>query len=137
MWQGEDFIMIKEWISKLVNGKKCESQSIEKPDWETVVEMMYDKQLDSFLDEVVRVIYSKDKSKRYIILKKESGILTYLLETIYQFDDDEWNYISNQENAMPAMWERYYKEWAFSNFEREEELMKELVHEPEYKQYFL
>ncbi len=32
------------------------------PSWETVVEMMYDKHLDAFSDEVVKVIYSKDRS---------------------------------------------------------------------------
>lgn len=111
-------------------------QLLEKPDWETVVELMYDKQLDCFDDEVIRVIYSKDKSKRYLILKKKNGILTYLLEYVYQFDDEEWNYISNQENALPAMWEPYYTDWGVSHFEKEEELMNELIYEPEYKQFF-
>ena len=31
-----------------------------RPSWETVVEMMYDKHLDAFSDEVVKVIYSKE-----------------------------------------------------------------------------
>ena len=38
--------------------------------WETVVDMMCDKHLDTFSDEVVKVIYSKDRSiscQRYII----------------------------------------------------------------------
>ena len=116
--------------------KKIGKEVLEKPDWETVVEMMYDKQLDCYDDEVIRVIYSKDKSKRYLILKRKNGILTYLLEYVYQFDDEEWNYISNQENSLPAMWEPYYTDWGVSHFEKEEELMNELVHEPEYKQFF-
>ena len=41
------------------------------PSWETVVEMMYDKHLDAFSDEVVKVIYSKDRSMRYVVLKDE------------------------------------------------------------------
>ncbi len=130
------FTKIRELISKIFKPKKIDKEILEKPDWETVVEMMYDKQLDCFDDEVIRVIYSKDKSKRYLILKKENGILTYLLEYVYQFDDEEWNYISNQENALPAMWEPYHTNWGVSHFEKEEELMKELIHEPEYKQFF-
>ena len=130
------FLTLPWIIIKIFKPKKIDKEILEKPDWETVVEMMYDKQLDCFDDEVIRVIYSKDKSKRYLILKKENGILTYLLEYVYQFDDEEWNYISNQENALPAMWEPYYTNWGVSHFEKEEELMKELIHEPEYKQFF-
>ena len=44
------------------------------PSWETVVEMMYDKHLDAFSDEVVKVIYSKDRSIRYIVLKDEKDL---------------------------------------------------------------
>lgn len=130
------FTKIREFISKIFKPKIIDKEILEKPDWETVVEMMYDKQLDCFDDEIIRVIYSEDKSKRYLILKKSNGILTYLLEYIYQFDDEEWNYISNQENALPAMWEPYYTDWGVSHFEKEEELMNELIHEPEYKRFF-
>ena len=50
--------------------------------WETVVEMMYDKHLDAFSDEVVKVIYSKDRSMRYVVLKDEKEFFTYQLEAI-------------------------------------------------------
>ena len=43
------------------------------PSWETVVEMMYDKYLDTFSDEDVKVVYSKDRSMRYVVLKDEKG----------------------------------------------------------------
>ena len=52
------------------------------PSWETVVEMMYDKHLDAFSDEVVKVIYSKDRSMRYVVLKDEKDFFTYQLEAI-------------------------------------------------------
>lgn len=103
---------------------------------ERIAEALYDKQLECFNDEVIRVIYSKDKFKRYVILKTEDGILTYLLEEIYQFDDEEWNYVCNQESVIPAMWEPKYTQWHGSHFNRECELMNELIHEPEYKQFF-
>ena len=35
------------------------------------------------------------------------------------FDDEERIYISNQENALPAMWEPYYTDWGVSHFEKE------------------
>ena len=39
------------------------------PSWEAVIELLYDKHLDAFSDKVVEVIYSKDRSMRYVVLK--------------------------------------------------------------------
>ena len=78
-----------------------------RPSWETVVKMMYDKHLDAFSDEVVKVIYSKDRSMRYVVLKDEKEFFTYQLEAIYQYDEDEWKYICSHDNVLPAMWEPF------------------------------
>ena len=107
-----------------------------RPSWETVVEMMYDKHLDAFSDEVVKVIYSKDRSMRYVVLKDEKGFFTYRLETIYQYDEDEWKYICSYNNSLPAMWEPFRGIVGKSFFENMDELLKELSAEPEYKSYF-
>ena len=106
------------------------------PTWESVVEIMYDKQLDSVLDEVVKVIYSKDKTKRYVILKSKKGYLTYGLEVLYAFDEDEWQFIGREKDALPGYWGSSGGRGVTSIFEREEELLRELVCEPEYKCYF-
>ena len=107
-----------------------------RPSWETVVEMMYDKHLDEFSDEVVKVIYSKDSSMRFVVLKNKKGFFTYQLESIYQYDEDEWKYIGSQDNALPAMWEPFRGIVGKSVFESIDELLKELKAEPEYKSYF-
>lgn len=106
------------------------------PSWEIIVEMMRDKYLDAFANEVVDVIYSKDCSMRYVILKDENGLFTYQLEAIYQYDEDEWKYICSHNNALPAMWEPFRGIVGKSVFENTKELLKELRAEPEYKQYF-
>ena len=106
------------------------------PSWETVVKMMYDKSLDAFSDEVVKVIYSKDCSMRYVVLKDEKGFFTYQLEAIYQYDKDEWSYICSHDNALPAMWEPFRGIGGKSVFENTDELLKELKAEPEYKSFF-
>lgn len=103
---------------------------------ETVVEMMYDKQLDAFADEVTDVIYSADKSMRYVILKDEKGLFTYRLEEIYPFEEDEWNYIYSHEHPLPAVWEPFRGIVGISFFENTEELLKEMKTQPEYKLYF-
>ena len=106
------------------------------PSWETVVEMMYDKNLDAFSDEVVKVIYSKDRSMRYVVLKDEKDFLTYHLEEIYQYDEDEWKYICSHDNELPAMWGPFIGIVGNSIFENMDELLKELKAEPEYERYF-
>lgn len=72
---------------------------------------------------------------RYVVLKDPKGYLTYQLEAIYQFNDEEWQYIRNN-NALPAMWEPYLGHLSNSIFDTEKNLMKNLKSEPEYKQYF-
>ena len=106
------------------------------PPWVEIVKMMYDKFLDAFVDEVVRVVYSADNTMRYVVLKDEKGLFTYQLEAIYQFDADEWKYICSNNVALPAMWEPFRGIVGKSFFENEEELLKEMKEEPEYKQYF-
>lgn len=106
------------------------------PPWAEIVKMMYDKSLDAFVDEVVRVVYSADNTMRYVVLKDEKGLFTYQLEAIYQFDADEWKYICSNNVALPAMWEPFSGIVGKSFFENEEELLKEMKEEPEYKQYF-
>lgn len=106
------------------------------PPWVEIVKMMYDKSLDAFVDEVVRVVYSADNTMRYVVLKDEKGLFTYQLEAIYQFDADEWKYICSNNVALPAMWEPFRGTVGKSFFENEEELLKEMKEEPEYKQYF-
>lgn len=116
--------------------KKPRTELSPMPPWETVIEMMYDKHLDAFADEVVDVIYSKNRSMRYVILKNDNQLLTYQLEAIYQYDEDEWGYIGFRENALPAMWEPFRGIVGKSVFESMEELIKEMKSEPEYKRYF-
>lgn len=118
--------------------KKAKPDIPPMPSWEATIEMMYDKDLDAFSSEITRVIYSKDKSMRYVILKNDNGLLTYQLEAIYEFDGETWEYLhlSKSSNKLPAMWEPYKGILEKSFFEREEDLLKELKSEPEYKQYF-
>ena len=116
--------------------KKLKEEIPPMPSWETVVEMMYDKHLDAFSDEIVKVIYSKDRSMRYVVLKDKKGFFTYQLETIYQYDEDEWKYICSYDNSLPAMWEPFRGIVGKSFFENMDELLKELNAEPEYKSYF-
>ena len=98
-----------KWLKKLFNkNRQLKIGPVPPmPSWDKIVELLYDKNLDSFCDEVINVIYSKDNSMRYVVLKKDQGIFTYNLESIYQFDEDEWQYVCSNDNALPGMWESH------------------------------
>lgn len=106
------------------------------PTWEQIVEQMYGKQLSGYADRVVDVIYSKDKTKRYVITKNESGLLSYQLETICPFDEEEWKYICVHEDTLPAMWVELEAGAGRSLFSSEKELRTELGSEPEFITHF-
>lgn len=124
------------WYKKLFRNNK-QSQPPPIPLWNEIVEMMYDKDLDSFEDEVVQVIYSKSKSMRYVILRDENNLLTYQLEEIYPFNQDEYYYISANKKELFAMWEPVGNIKSKSIFANKEDLLKEIMSTPEYKQHFL
>ena len=104
------------------------------PEWNEIVEMLYDKNLD-FLDSTVeKVIYSKDKSKRYVVLKSDKGFFTYRLEEIYQLDE-EWSYRYSSD-LTPAFWQDV-DNGNKSIFSTLEEALNELKQEAEYKFFVL
>ncbi len=107
-----------------------------KPSWDEIVAALYDKNLDAFSREVVRVIYSRDRSIRYVVLKDEKERYTYEIEAIYRWDDDEWAYFHSDGDSVPAQWEPFHGKRGSSFFDSEAELLRELMAEPEYRQYF-
>lgn len=128
---------IIERIKRIFKKNEKKIVTSDMPPLHKIVEMMYDKYLDAFSDEVIRVVYSKDKTMRYVILKDEKGLFKYCLEAIYQFDEEEWKYIFSDKECLPAMWEPYCGKYRNSIFATENDAMKELKEEPEYKLYFI
>lgn len=106
------------------------------PEWDKIVEIMYDKNLDSYADDIIKVIYSKDKSKRYLLTKNIDGLYKYSFETIIQYDIHEWQYMGSYENALPAMWVPTIDDNHHSFFESEADALKELNTEPNFRRYF-
>ena len=105
------------------------------PEWNEIVEMLYDKNLD-FLDLTVeKVIYSRDKAKRYVILKSDKGFFSYRFEKIYQLDDEEWSYRCSFD-LIPAFWQAV-DNGSKSIFSTLEDALKELEKEAEYNFFHL
>ena len=118
---------------KLFKNKKS---LLQIPPINEIADALYDKQL-SFTDEkIVKVIYSTDKTKRFIILKSSNGFYKYTYEEICVLDEDEWKYCCNDDNAYPAFWETRDKSSATSFFGTENEAFLSLKQESEYILYF-
>ncbi len=116
--------------------KKSEVSVKNMMPWEEIVEFMYNKGLSFTEDQsVIKVIYSKDKTKRFVVLKSNKGFYTYRYENLFKFDEDEWKYICNTEDAEPAYWGES-SERAKSFCGTEEDVINCLVSEPEYLKYF-
>ena len=126
---------MKKLKDLLLNKKK--QQSIPPiPTIEEIAEELYNKSL-SFEDyEVVKVLYNKDKTKRFILLKSSNGFYKYTYEEIYVYDTDEWNLCCNIPDSYPATWTPKDRKFGYSFFGTEEEADISMKQESEYLQYF-
>lgn len=126
--------MLKKLKEIFKRRKPCEPVP-PKPSWTETVELMYGKSL-SFDEEIVRVIYSKNKERRIVILKSDKGYLHYIPERLYELDDEEWAYFSAQPDALPAMWCSNGGSPYKSFYGTEQEVLNDLATIPEYRDFF-
>ena len=101
------------------------------PEWNDIVEMLYNINLDYLDSSVEKVIYSQDKTMRYVVLKSNKGFFTYSLERIYQLDEAEWRY-SRSFDFIPAFWQEVNM-GNKSIFSSLKDALNELEQEAEYK----
>ena len=118
--------------------RKKELKKVSLPSWEQTVEIMHNKNLSCFDAEILQVVYTKDKSKRAIIIKDTKGLYGYITEELFPFDEDEWQFVSQNENALPGMWTAPVTGlYGDSVFATQDDAVKELMCNPWYKYYFL
>ena len=124
-------------FSNLVKINKNDTNIPPIPPFSEIVEMMFDKSL-SFSEnlQVIKVIYNEEKTKRFIVLKSINGYYKYTYEELCVVDEEEWMHIYNLENPVHAWWEPMDRSFAYSFFGTEEESLKMLMQEVEYKHYF-
>ena len=109
------------------------------PSFDDIVDMLYNTGLSFSEDlEIINVIYSNDRTKRFIVLKSLNNFYKYTYEEICICDEDEWEYLNrcNLEDVRPAWWEPKDRAFAYSFFGREEEAMASLQSTSEYNLYF-
>lgn len=103
-----------------------------RPSYDEVIQIMYDKGID---ESAIKVIYSKDNTKRVLLFKNEKNYYEYSFEYLYQFDEEEWKYTTHSKGMLPAMWIPPVNE-TISIFDTLEHALDNLYTEPYYKQYF-
>ena len=123
-------------IKSLFSRKKAIDPVPPKPSCQEIVELMHDKSLSSYLDEIVKVIYSANNEKRAIFFKSEHGFYYYSIEQLIEFDDEEWAYIAREPDALPAMWTPPMQTSSRFMFGTEQEAWKDFIISPEYKSNF-
>ena len=126
-----------KWLKTLFKRKK-KTAIIPMPPYEEIIKSLYDKGLtypDSL--KICKVIYSKDNSKRFVILESDKGFFKYTYEEICVFDELEWSFYScYNEDIELGWWSPADKSFGCSFFGTEKEAMLSLMSEPIYKQYF-
>ena len=125
-----------KWLKSIFKKKKVDIAPM--PPYDEIVKSLYDKELnypDSI--EICQVIYSKDKSKRFVILKSNKGFFKYTYEEVCVFDELDWaSHYAYIENIKPGWWEPKDRSFAYSFFGTEQEAFEALKRETEYKQFF-
>ena len=119
--------------------KKEEHPVPPMPSWEEVVEQLHDKGLDWFAQEVVEVLYSQDGAMRYVILRRDSGVLSYVLQKICMEDPEEWERLHSIGLLHPikaGWWESVPPSDGSSFFNSLADLREELQREWTYETYF-
>ena len=125
-----------KWIKSLF--KKKEPTIAPMPPYDEIVKSLYDKDL-SYADakKICRIIYSKDNSKRFVVLESRKGFFKYTYEEISVFDELDWNdHYCYIENIEPGWWEPKDSSFSYSFFGTENEAIISLKSEPIYRQYF-
>ena len=125
-----------KWLKSIFKKKKVDIAPM--PPYDEIVKSLYDKELN-YLDSIKigQVLYSKDKSKRFVVLKSNKGFFKYTYEEVCVYDELDWtSYYAYIENIQPGWWEPKDRSFAYSFFGTEQEAFEALKRETEYKQFF-
>ncbi len=124
-------------LFSFLSHKKKKDPKPPLPSWDEIVSVMYNKQLNRYVDEeVVDVLYAPDRAKRFVLLRSNKGYFKYCYEEIHPFTEEEWMYVSGEDNLLPAIWETPGSWQGTSLYASLEDTWKELKLSPEYKLFF-
>ncbi len=122
-------------FKRILRKREAETQAADaatlSPD--DIADIMHDKELSFIQSEVVRVIYSRARTERYVILKDERGLYSYHLEILHAFDEETKKFTGS---TLPGTWDAPHSLSFDSRFDCLDDLKKELTAEPIYQNIF-
>ena len=123
------------WFKQLFSKKSNKQPVPPIPPMEEIIEHLYGEPPKLSDGEMIRVIYSIDRTKRFFIFKSAKGFYKYTYEEICVYDELDWEYFAFVENAYPGWWEPKGAE-GYSFFGTAEEALTALKSESTYNLYF-
>lgn len=106
-----------------------------KSPWEQTIEDMLDKDLDCF-DGVVEALYSKDNTRRFVILQGEDGRFRYEYQELRPYTKEEREFFAQAGRPADAYWSIDCTRSECLGWPTREDAQREMQNEKEYKKFF-
>ena len=103
--------------------------------WEELIDAMYDRDTDKLNGEPVKLVYNKERDRRFAVLKVKKGY-SYTFQRLCKYEEADWFSINAIEGGLPAAWECVNEQEASQIFKSEEEALLALKKTDEYKVYY-
>ncbi len=103
--------------------------------WEQTIEDMRDQDLDCF-DGVVEAVYSKDSTRRFVILQGADGRFRYEYQELRPYTQEEREFFAQAGRPADAFWTIDCTKSECPGWLTAEDARREMQNEKEYKEYF-
>ena len=121
----------KLFAKKTKTSSKVTLTQKKKPSMSKQIKIMQNKNL-TYNMEVINVLYSRDKTIRFVLLKRKDGKFTIKHEKLYIYDEKTLN--SLPANSLPGYWEP--SSFSVALFKTEESALEAIKKEDDYKNHF-
>lgn len=119
-------------FSRLFSSSK---QAAPQSPWEQTVQSMRDRDLDSF-DGVQQTLYSKDGSRRFVILLGEDGRFRYEYQELTPYGPEELEFFAQMGKNDAAYWSIDCTGSECPGWPTQADALRELQQQKQYKKYF-
>ncbi len=120
------------WLKNLFSSSK---QPAEKSPWELTVVSMRDKELDCF-DGVQEAVYSKDGSRRFVLLRSEDCRYRYEYQELTACSQEELDFFAQMGKEETAYWSIDCTKSESAGFFSLEDARRQMQEEKHYKKHF-
>ncbi len=120
-------------FEKFFSRRRAESAPLSP--WEQTIEDMREQDLDCF-DGVVEAVYSKDSSRRFVIVQGPDGRYRYEYQELRSYTQEEREFFAQAGRPAEAFWTIDCTKSERPGWPAAEDARREMQNEKEYKKYF-